>query len=124
MATSERTRSGRPSHPRYLALTIDPLFGDEGPPDGLELVPGFDLAWGGETEEPMICFIAAEEVRRDFGGKMLLFSYGDRPGGMWIACDAIAWMRPAMRKVDLSMGHAPFRSSYEAPVHASDPSTE
>ena len=113
MTGTEETQPARVSHPQYLSLTINPLFGDEEPADGLKFVPGFDLAWGGETEEPAICFIAAEEVRRDFGGKMLLFSYGDRPGGMWIACDAIAWMRPATRKVDLRMGQAPFKRAID-----------
>ena len=118
MTGSEEIKADRPSHPQYLALTIDPLFGDDEPREGLELVPGFDLAWGGDPGEPEICFIAADGVKRDFGGKMMLFEFGRRSGGLWIACDAILWMRPATRMVDPQMCPAPFKRAKDS---AADP---
>lgn len=110
MSNEKKESPFGPQHPQYVAMVYQPLSGgdEEGEAPRLQRVQGFDIAYGTD-EEPAVGFIAATEVRRDFNGTMLLFVYEDIANGPWIACDAILWMRPATREVDMTMRQGAFR---------------
>ena len=120
-----------PQHPQYLSMVLQPLFelDDETPRETDEPVQGFDVAWGGDIEDPEISFIVATEVRRDYGGTMLLFAYEGTPSGLWIGCDTILWMRPATRSIPKEQREAMYRSRFTDPpfpnrVDPDDPEQE